>query len=321
MTNVFGFSILIIYLLRQQLRAHFYASSDDSRLRGVFSHVAEAYHNGAIFLAFSVQIASIIVLARNDFGLSSQGLGAVTLEITWTASLLTLLPLVYCTFVPALCRSADAPTQRPGPHPPPKASKREREKLRTYLFLVCWLMSVYPFLSRMIETFAPSKIGSANGAVVSDADWSVIEAMCLGGVPVVGSAEANAFMAIGITGWLLMALFALYIPFEMGVKKHYPDSALAHLMRSVSTLQPQKSEEKGQKRSRTLFVVLAFVVPVIAAVELVAVFRFRGYQAAIAESGGYTDTDVEWSFGQIVAVVIFAPVLPEAWCAWREQYH
>ena len=287
----------------------------------MFSHVADAYHDGSTFLAFSVQIASIVVLTQNDFGLSSQGLGAVTLEITWTTSLLTLLPLVYCTFVPALCRSADSPVQQSDRDAPRKAQRHEKEKMRVYLFMICWLLSVYPFLSRMIETFAPSKIGSNDGAVISNEDWLVIESICVGGVQAVSNAEVNAYMAFGIAGWLIMAAFALYIPVAIGVKSHFPDSAFAHFLQSDSRHDFQsKSVERGRKRSKALMLLLAVIIPVTAAVELAAVFRSRGYQAAIAESGGYTDADVEWTFGQIIAVLIFAPVLSKAWCAWREHY-
>jgi len=45
--------------------------------------------------------------------------------------------------------------------------------------------------------------------------------------------------------------------------------------------------------------------------QLWAILRFRAMQRALATSIGSSDQDNSWSFGQIVAVVLFLPVLLE----------
>ena len=45
--------------------------------------------------------------------------------------------------------------------------------------------------------------------------------------------------------------------------------------------------------------------------QLWAILRFRAMQRALATSTGSSDQDNSWSFGQIVAVVLFLPVLLE----------
>ena len=277
-------------------------------LHDLLARIEGAYYDQAAFLAFAVQVASLVVLARNDFGLSSEGLGAVTISITWTASLLTLLPLVYGALVPALCRV---------PHASEGTRQYEKENTRLYLFLICWLLSAYPFFSRMIQTFGPSKIGSGGSAVISTTDFAAVAGMCLSGVTVPSDALGNAWMFLGIVGWLLMALFAIYILIAKAVQKCLPGSALARLL-PPPPVSPQPLKGKARKRSAALATFLALVIPVIAIMQIVAVFQSRSYQTAIAANSGNADNDSEWTFGQIVAVIFFAPVLPEAWCAWRE---
>ena len=135
-----------------------------SQCWNVMFSICDSFYDSAIFLAFSIQIASIVVLKRLNFGVNANGMGDNTARITWAVSLLTMLPLIYVAYI-------SSPLQEPGNNislisaSMPKDGSSEN---RTFaLFVVCWLLSVYPFLSRMISTFVPSAIGSGNTKIIS----------------------------------------------------------------------------------------------------------------------------------------------------------
>lgn len=48
-------------------------------------------------------------------------------------------------------------------------------------------------------------------------------------------------------------------------------------------------------------------------------FRLQKSQSQLAQNAGTQDADAAWSFGQLVAVTVFAPVLGEAWYAWPRR--
>ncbi len=57
---------------------------------------------------------------------------------------------------------------------------------------------------------------------------------------------------------------------------------------------------------------LLLFLPILIVPEIWGVFRMRNVQEALANAMGINYTDNQWTFGQIVAVVIFAPVIVEA---------
>ena len=123
----------------------------------VAAHGCACFYESAIFFTFSIQLASIVMLARLDFGISASGMGDSTAKITWAISLLTMLPLMYVIYIPGLLQERQEGINQELKH---QAMQNLRERLRFLLFIVCWLLSVFPFLSRMISTFGPSVINS-----------------------------------------------------------------------------------------------------------------------------------------------------------------
>jgi hypothetical protein len=148
------------------------------------------FHDSAVFLTFSVQVASIVVLTKANFGVSADGMGANSVKITWVVSLLTLLPLSYGTFVFQSshenvllkhARQTKSVLRLPQPHIPSKSAGSDgqagnhmdgdteeastkleaRDQVRFLLFVICWMLSVYPFLSRMVGTFGKPSPRSA----------------------------------------------------------------------------------------------------------------------------------------------------------------
>jgi hypothetical protein len=57
------------------------------------------FAKAAIVFKSSIQLAPLIILARTDFGVRAQGLGGYSVEITWSAALVTMLLVTLLCFV------------------------------------------------------------------------------------------------------------------------------------------------------------------------------------------------------------------------------
>jgi len=144
----------------------------------ILSKTFKAYHDSAIFLTFSVQVASVVMLVKANFGISADGMGANTMEITWIVSLLTLLPLCYGVFIFRLrdeekllqndreamggsdgsgVNNSQVPSREGlGSEATIKGKSAKvgaKDRLRFMLFVISWMISAYPFFSRMVCTF------------------------------------------------------------------------------------------------------------------------------------------------------------------------
>lgn len=93
--NALGF-ILALFLVFYQ-RKDIVDRVRDSKLLGqclnVMFFICDSFYDSAIFLTFSIQIASIVILVRLNFGVSANGMGDITARVTWVVSLLIMLSL------------------------------------------------------------------------------------------------------------------------------------------------------------------------------------------------------------------------------------
>jgi hypothetical protein len=140
---------------------------------------AGALYKNAVFFSFAIYLASVVTLARANFGIGADGMGAITMKITWTVSTLTLLPLLPLILRPQLfANSVDA--DAPRANAPPKLQvlgKKQNETLlpsscvsnsgskrhygyRFLIFVVTWAASFYAFFSHMTGMFSKSRIPS-----------------------------------------------------------------------------------------------------------------------------------------------------------------
>lgn len=181
-----------------------------------------SFYDCAVFFTFSIQLACIVVLARLDFGISASGMGDSTAKITWAVSLLTILPLMYVAFNPRLLREPqrDHASTFKG-----QKGKDRKEQLRFVLFALCWLLFIYPFLSRMMETFGPSAIGGKSQVISTD-DWNVIETACTAGVDAVSNQETIAMDFFSVAGSVFVCLLALTKIIWLAAQRHHKDSRL-----------------------------------------------------------------------------------------------
>lgn len=102
----------------------------------------------ATFFAFSIEIAALVVLMKEDFGISTSSMGDATVRITQAVSVLVLLPILYAV-VPGLSQPlGGAGSESPTAEKDEQKKDSDSQSSRRFLLLVlCWLLAFYPFYS------------------------------------------------------------------------------------------------------------------------------------------------------------------------------
>ena len=279
------------------------------RFRRVLSETYDSFYGCAVFLTFSIQIAVIITLAEANFGLTTNGMESYTVQITWTVSVLTLFPLTYVALIKNLIREPNPPANRspqvdPGPE---ERTEKGRESFRTYLYLICIGLSFYPFISSMFSMYGPSQIGDSPGKAINNTDWQTVQNICLGGPSFVTNKENNAMYACLTISWVIVYGFT--------IGKLLLDIANAsnliptfHHLGPLKQLIPPlpKPLEKIPWESWPLV-----LVPILATTQFWTYLRLHQAQKDVAETSDNPFLDNQWSFGQIVAITVFTPVIVE----------
>ena len=304
--NLLGLVLgLTLHVLRhKQSRSRPRVSSTLRRYTVVAKRGRQCFYDCATFFTFSIQVACIVVLARLDFGISANGMGASTAEITWAISLLTMLPLTYVAFNPDLLRE---PVAQDVSGQVKKGLVDRREQLRFLLFTLCWVLFMYPFLSRMIETFGPSMIGG-NDKVISTNDWDTIAEVCIAGVDQITSQETTAMNIFSVVGSLFICLLTVVKIIWLAIRRQHGKSRVVRYV--------QDRWLRIASVNQYLSIALFLAVPTLAISQLWTAFRLRSYQKEISQVSGNQDSDGQWTFGQIAAVTIFVPVMVECWFSW-----
>lgn len=305
--NILGFVLAFsLWLLRRRAKSNLI-----ERWTRVAAHGCGCFYESAIFFTFSIQLASIVMLVRLDFGISASGMGDSTTKITWAISLLTMLPLMYIMYMPSLLQERHANINQDSKS---RASRSSREKLRFLLFIICWLLSVYPFLNRMITTFGSSPIQSGRSHHVDESYvaltevWDKAQSMCIDEVHQVTNAETLVMNYSGIIGSLVVSLCAMIKLAFRALQRQHPGSTLLKLIR-------QRCFNVGTQDfplSSALFLIL----PLIGITQIWTVLRLRQFQQQVSNASENLDIDGQWTFGQVAATTIFVPVLIECCFTW-----
>ena len=296
--NILGF-ILAASLFDLKLKIGNSRGTRIDHLSTVFTRSCSAFFDCAIFFTFSIQVASIVVLARLDFGISASGMGDSTAKITWAVSLLTLLPLVYVALVLNLLMDKESRGRE-------LERAKSKESLRFLLFTVCWLLSIYPFFSKMIGYFGPSLIGNGPGNAISDKDWDTIEKSCTQNVKEITQSETTAMAVFGVTGSLTVSIATITKIIWLGAQRQHGNSKFVASLRKRQFL-----------KSSWVPITIFIVIPILGISQLWTILRVRQFQMEIARNAGNTDADGQWTFGQVAAVTVFVPVAVEAWFSWH----
>ncbi|KAH7123633.1 hypothetical protein B0J11DRAFT_506699 [Dendryphion nanum] len=309
-------------------------TSNQKYTRFVLANVASTFYDTALFFTLAVQLASNIILAKANSGLNTDGMGAITMKITWVISNLTLLPLLPMALGSYLfCERTDAGHELPTLTLPlaPQGRKvsnmvclggtstllsmcshQERiqqildakNRQRFGLFFLCWCCSFYPFLSRMIANYGQSQIGGDPGSVITQDTWNEIIAPCFEDISSITSITDSAINFLGVISWLFVTVMLVYKVILLGMENTHQEQWM-WLKRKNLTLETETMTESRMWMS------LCTITIILLASQIWSFFRLRKLQRDMTKNIGGDYTDEQWTFGQIVSVIVFVPVFVE----------
>jgi hypothetical protein len=274
--SILGF-LFTIYFATPHLHPHKESPKEDQRRLhfDVAKKTCDKFFDCAIYFCTSIQIASLIVLARKDFGISANGLGSLTIQITWATALLSILPLIY----PLVILRKIQPGKRNN---------------RFFLFGCCWLLFNYSFLSQMIGNFGPSQVGQGNGeggsTIVTDDEWTTVTGMCLSDLELLSPTEQNALNIIGAIGSIFVSLFGFIslLWLIIDIKFHHRADNFRNSLASLT----KKRNVTAVTAQVALVILLVLTIP-----QFWGIFRLRALQQAMADETSNVYIDNQWTFG------------------------
>ena len=260
-----------------------------------------AFFECAIYFSLAIQLASVVFLAKRDFGMAPEGFGANETQISLITSVLCMLPLLYPIGL------------LPMDHGDDDANKRRN--LHLFLFNLATLLFFYPFLSQGIHTWAPTRIGKGNDEgqdTIDEREWDNLNDACWGGVRQLSESGRWALAVIMMISSLLVYLFTFWVLFRRvfpgGERDQvsYMHGAKGRLFPRGSAGRIHRALHSGVVRG------IVLVFPTALAVALLCfLFELRSIQEELTRSLRREYTGNDWGFGQVISVTIFAPVLVE----------
>ena len=258
------------------------------RCKSACRKITKSYADCAIALALSVELAAAIMLIKKNFGLGANDFGGFTVQVTWMVALLVMLPVVnFCW----------------------QDLQDKRSELRLCVIALVWILFLITFLCRMISSYSKKEVGSgANAAITSDEE-TAIEDLCLGNLRGFSRTESIMIEVFSIVGslWVLCVVAAALI------RECLWDSNL----KGLASLQRQMFRPNTES---TLLIVNVAALLVFSVPLFWALMSLRRWQNQFAEDLGQHAVSKQWSFGQILAVVVFVPVLLEAWHQYLRRH-
>jgi len=284
-----------------------------SGLGHVSERALKSFNDCTTFFVFSVEIAAIVVLIREEFGISTSGMGDATVRITEAASVLVLLPLLYKLIVPQHAKLESPNVEKAQQSEEIKQEDCQQQKdTRSFILLVlCWLLAFFPFYCKMNDMFGPSQISPSG--IITPAQFTAIENMCTAGVQLITNEEDAVMTTFQMASYIPLSVFIIGRIFWLGLEKHHSDS---RVFARLEWWRQAHFSTNNRSKSRIAGLI---AVPVMACGLLWSVLRVQQFQQQMASANGSGDTDTQWTFGQVVAVTVFAPVVVESWSAVRDR--
>jgi hypothetical protein len=310
---------LILAVRSRKSPSHFF----EPVLRAAF----DAFFDCAIYFSLAVELASVVMLVRKDFGLSTSGFGASDAQIALANSVVCILPLLYYVGFASSPESEERQCNSPQAGEPLEAV----HNFRLLLFCLLTVPFSYAFYSQCIHNWGPSRItidAGPNNSTLTESDWQKVVGLCFGNVKPLGVVEARTLAIFELLGGMAIYLFTLWRIANFSIRQleavdeEVKGKSLVILGRILARLQRTWKGEKTTKTAKMVkFVVLAvfYFTPLVLSIPLLrGIFRLRQIQGEVVERRGGQYMGNEWAFGQIIGVVIFAPVVTQAcYAGWK----
>jgi hypothetical protein len=292
----FDFIISLFFAISFALYEPIWTASP-TKYRGLLTKGCEVFFDCAVYFALSIQISCMVVLVRKDFGISATGFGGLTVQITWAVALLCMLPLL----CPMLLL---------------EYTHKKGSNYRLFLFCGCWLLFCYAFMSQMIGDYGPGQIGPDAGLgqpnAATNEEWNKLNSVCLAGVSYLSPREQKVLEGFGAAGSSLVIACGLTCLIWFIVKRQGPKRAQDFQEKVLPLL-------REERRARYLVWCLIAIILTLSIPQLRGILRIRGIQQELSNVTSSVYTDNQWSFGQVVAVMLFAPVFIEVGYLWVQE--
>lgn len=285
------------------------------------------FFDSAVYFAIAIELASIVVLAQKDLGLNTDGFGAIQAQISFAVSTVCILPLLY----PVTLLGWDKVAHRYGHRRLGQREYNSSGRTRGFLLYLCLVLFFHPFLSQCIHNWAPSLVGEGNApggtTWITHDEQAKLTDLCFGQIVPLSQTESAVIAAFELIASLVIFICALVgllnqlgrlrgdMPLKAaGAATDGPLSSVGLLDNFL--LIPDESAFDGI----TLLIIMVLLWPLFLSVSLLwAIFRMRGVQQELARATGSAYVDNDWGFGQVVSIVLFAPVVVEFVQAWFEE--
>jgi len=337
-------------------------------LERVVSTTFDAFFDCALYFAFAVELASVVMLVQKDCGLSTRGFGAGDAQIALANSVVCVLPLLYYVGIapqfghppphvvdPKVMHAPRAQSEAPTTSMSSTASEQQYPNTRNgivstnhgdesgashslgfhfrlTLFCLVTVLSLYCFYSQVVHNWGASRIGDQS-RVVSNDEWQKVVDLCHGDAGPLSAAEERKLAVCELVGGLTIYLFTLWQVAMFRMRRSMSSKGEARRdteLHNYSSLYSRHGQNliTSRKllrrilgRSAAVYFVagIIFLTPLALSLPLLWwIFRLRQIQAEVLRNRGIQYMGNEWAFGQIIGVVIFAPVASQAcYAAWR----
>jgi hypothetical protein len=290
--SILGF----IFALGLSINGPMAAKQENAKLGAFWAKSTKIFFDCAIYFVVSIQISCVVVLVRKDFGISANGLGGLTVQITWAVALLCMLPLLYPLIILGY-------------------TDKDKRSYRFFLFCGCWILFFYTFISQMVGDFGPSQVGQGKGSggttIITNDEYAALTNLCLTGVQILSPAESKVLDAFGAAGSIIVTLYGLlYLLWFIAVRQ-FPNLPKGIDKRTELYMTKEKKQKFYAQSDKIALRTLIVLIPILAIPQFWGVFRLRNIQKSLAGATSNAYTDNQWTFGQVVAVTIFAPVFTE----------
>ena len=245
----------------------------------VCRNISIAYADSAIALALAVELAASIMLIKRNFGLGSNDFGALTVEIVWVVALLVMLPITtFCW----------------------QDLKDKKFELRICVIALTFVLFLATFVSRMISTYSEGQIGTGDDKAMSTEEYEQIQLLCRIREHALSSSAHTLMEVFSIGG----SMWASCLVIAALVKQCLYGSQIA----TVKWLKHAFKAVKDEKRILSIIVsaLIVWSVPLFW-----VLMKLREGQAQFARDLEESNGSETWTFGQILAVVVFMPVVVE----------
>ncbi|KAK2780419.1 hypothetical protein CKAH01_00363 [Colletotrichum kahawae] len=320
-----GFSLATVVLLIRQRQGRRWEFFQIITKKGL-----EAFFEFAVYFAIAVELATTVMLVNTDFGINAAAFEANEAQTALAIAVICVIPLVYpIALLPTRMFHLESATQKAMNGK--SEQEYRRQNFRLLLFCLVIVLFFYPFLSQCIHNWGPLRVGEGAGkdgsTLITHDEWPRIQKMCFGHVGRLTDAEYWLLATCEIIASLLIFFFTLWHAMGVGLQR-WKDEEKFHGKEGKGTIMLSRTRNVLQRVWHGHRIMLLFLPVVLGGVLLWCIFRLRNIQEAAAVRLGIDYSGNDWGFGQIVSIIIFAPVVADmgfaAWTSWsllgRDEY-